>query len=78
VNGRAEDTSGNAYVVGQVVTAAGTENVNGLEVITAETDIRFISVGGVDNYVGHVLQHIMITPSGITSDLSFANVGCRG
>src|SRR5438093_2403814 len=79
VTATAVDAAGNTYVAGQTVIGAGTATVdNGVEVITALTDLHLISTGGGDNFIGHVMERFTITPNGTHGEVTFVSSECVG
>ncbi len=77
-HGVAEDASGATYVVGQTTMGSGNATLQGSQVVTGETTLHFISKGRGENYIGHGLSHIVMTPSGATHEFELISTECRG
>ena len=50
----------------------------GVVVITALTDLHFISTGGGDNFIAHAMERFTITPHGTHGKVTFVSSECRG
>jgi hypothetical protein len=79
VTGQLVDALGNTYVAGQTVQGVGTATSDeDVVVITALTDLHFVSTNSDENYIAHVMIRFTITPNGTQADMTFISTECRG